>query len=207
MSGGGYVIDDSARSPDADVWFAMPRGFVPIPLQELMTAAHEPASTSGPLTGLGPVLRWARLLVEAGVVHCCLGLHSDDQTDGGPLLSLFTLAWRATEWAPRSVLAARAATASEEAEHLEALALPCGPAALVQTRADVPAELGLNAPDGLLQVTAYVPCLDGRRVAILSLATTAVEHARHFRDLLRDIAATVSFEDPLPPVSDAPDKD
>ncbi|MEU2338266.1 hypothetical protein ABZ608_32610 [Streptomyces sp. NPDC013172] len=207
MSGGGYLIDDSARSPDTDVWFAMPPGFVPIPLQELMTAAHESASTAGPLSGLGPVLRLARLLLEAGVVHCCLGLHSDDQTDGGPLLSLFTLAWRPTEWAPRSVLAARAATAPEETEHLEALDLPCGPASLVQTRAEVPVELGLDAPSGLLQVTAHVPCLDGRRIAILSLATTAVEHARHFRDLLRDIAATVSFEDPIPSVSDVPDKD
>lgn len=207
MSGGGYVIDDSARSPDADVWFAMPPGFVPMPLQELTTAAHEPARTAGPLTSLGPVLRLARLLLEAGAVHCCLGLHADDQTDGGPLLSIFTLAWRATEWAPRSILAARAATAPEEAEHLEILDLPCGPAALVQTRVDVPSELGLDAPGGLLQVTARVPCLDGRRIAILSLATTAVEHARHYRDLLRGIAATVSFEDPLHHVSDVPDKE
>jgi hypothetical protein len=50
----------------------------------------------------------ARLLLKAETMHCCLGLHADDEGDGGLLLSLFTLAWRATDWAPRSVLAARA---------------------------------------------------------------------------------------------------
>ncbi|MGW7549294.1 hypothetical protein ACWGKQ_50480 [Streptomyces sp. NPDC054770] len=208
MSGAPYVIDDSARSEDADVWFALPPGFVPLPLDELAAAERDAAQTEGPLAGLGPVLRLAQLLLEAGAVHCCLGLHADDEGDGGPLLSLFTLAWRGTDWAPRSVLAGRAAAGAEGAEHIETLDLPCGPASLVQTRLSEPPELGLGAPSGLLQITAYVPCLDGRRVSILSLATTAVEHAQHYRDLLRDIAGTVSFEDPLPDVSaDVPHKD
>ncbi|WP_217551328.1 hypothetical protein [Streptomyces sp. GbtcB6] len=208
MSAVAYMIDDSARSKDVDVWFALPPGFVPLPLDELAAATRDVAQAEDPVTGLGPVLRLAQLLLEAGAVHCCLGLHADDEGDGGPLLSLFTLAWRGTDWAPRSVLAGRAAAGTEGAEHIETLDLPCGPASLVQTRLHEPPELGLGAPDGLLQVTAYVPCLDGRRVAILSLATTEVEHARHYRDLLRDIAGTVSFEDPLPEASDdEPDKE
>ncbi|MFJ8492363.1 hypothetical protein ACIRBZ_29035 [Streptomyces sp. NPDC094038] len=206
MSGAAYTIDDSARSDEADVWFALPSGFVPLPLREL-AGAHEAAQTEGP-TGLGPVLRLAQLLLEADAVHCCLGLHADDEGDGGPLLSLFTLARRDTDWAPRSVLAGRAAAGAEGAEHIETLDLPCGPASLVQTRLKEPPELGLGAPSGLLQVTAYVPSPDGRRIAILSLATTAVDHAQHYRDLLRDIAATASFENPLPEVSDdVSDKD
>ncbi|SEE65072.1 hypothetical protein [Streptomyces sp. Ag109_O5-10] len=207
MSGAAYTIDDSARSEDADVWFALPSGFVPLPLHELGEAC-DAAQTDGPLVGLGPVLRLAQLLLEAGVMRCCLGLHTDDEGDGGLLLSLFTLARRDTGWAPRSVLAGRAAVGVESAEHIEMLDLPCGPASLVQTRLKVPPELGLGAPSGLLQVTAYVPCLDGRGIAMLSLATTAVDHARHYRGLLRDIAATVGFENPLPEVSDdATDKD
>jgi hypothetical protein len=207
MSGAAYTIDDSARSKGADVWFALPRGFVPLPLHELAAARHA-AQTDGSLVGLGPVLRLAQLLLDAGAVHCCLGLHVDDEGDGRPLLSLFTLARRDTGWAPRSVLAGRAAVGAEGAEHIEMLDLPCGPASLVQTRLKEPPELGLGAPSGLLQVTAYVPGLDGRRVAILSLATTAVDHAHHYRDLLRGIAVTVSFEDPLPEVPDEPaDKD
>ncbi|MFD8716682.1 hypothetical protein ACFV2H_01275 [Streptomyces sp. NPDC059629] len=210
MSRASYVIDDSARSPDADIWFALPPGFIPLPLQELTTTEGEPVQTEGPLPGLGPVLRLAQLLLETGAVHCSLGLHADDEGDGGPLLSLFTLAWRGTGWAPRSVLAARAAVGAEGAAHIEILDLPCGPAALVQTRLDAPSELGLGAPHGLLQVTAHVPCFDGRRIAILSLATTAGGHAEHYRDLLRNIAGTVSFEDPLPDASDSdvvPNKD
>ncbi|WP_406440073.1 hypothetical protein OHB00_32675 [Streptomyces sp. NBC_00631] len=208
MSGAAYVIDDSARSEDADVWFALPPGFVSLPLNELAAAARDTAQTEDPMTGSGPVLRLAQLLLETDAVHCCLGLHADDEGDCGPLLSLFTLAWRGTDWAPRSVLAGRAAVGAQGADHIETLDLPCGPASLVQTRLNEPPELGLGAPSGLLQVTAYVPCLDGRRIAILSLATTAVERAQHYRALLRDIASTVSFEDPLSEVSDdVSDKD
>ncbi|MFJ9564386.1 hypothetical protein ACIRQQ_30650 [Streptomyces fuscichromogenes] len=202
MSGAAYVIDDSARSEDSDVWFALPPGFVPLPLSDLAAAARGAAQVAGPLTGLGPVLRLAQLLLEAGAVHCCLGLHADDEGNSEPVLSLFTLTWRGTDWAPRSVLAGRAAAGAGETEHIEMLDLPSGPASLVQTRLNTPPELGLGAPSGLVQVTAYVPCSDGRRIAILSLATTAVEHAQHYRDLLRDIAGTVSFEDPLREVSD-----
>ncbi|MEV5959000.1 hypothetical protein AB0M11_35575 [Streptomyces sp. NPDC051987] len=202
MSGAAYVIDDSARREDTDVWFALPPGFVPIPLMELAAAAHDVAPAGDPTTGIGPGSRLAQLFLEADAVHCCLGLHADDEGDGGPLLSLFTLAWRGTDWAPRSVLAGRAAAGAEGAEYIDMLDLPCGPAALVQTRFDEPPGLGLGTPDGLLQVTAYVPCLDGRRVAILSLATTAVERAQQYRGLLRNIAHTVSFEDPLAEASD-----
>ncbi|MER7183906.1 hypothetical protein ABT404_31285 [Streptomyces hyaluromycini] len=202
------MIDDSARNVDADIWFALPPGFIPLPLQELTTAEPEPAETVALLTGLGPVLRLAQLLLEAGAVHCCLGLHADDEGDGSPLLSLYTLAWRDTEWAPRSVLAARAAAGTDTAECIEMLDLPCGPAALVQTRMTAPPELNLGAPCELLQAAAYVPCVDGRRIAILSLATASVTRARQYRALLKEIANTVSFENPLPDVADdVSDKD
>ncbi|MGW3446953.1 hypothetical protein [Streptomyces sp. NPDC001076] len=208
MSGASYVIDDSARNVDADIWFALPPGFVPLPLRELMTAEREPAEVAEPSAVLGPVHRLTRLLLEAGTVHCCLGLHADDDGDAGPLLSLFTLAWRDTEWAPRSVIAARAAAGAEYAEHIEMLDLPCGSAALVQTRMTAPAELDLGAPCALVQATLYVPCPDGRRVAVLSLATASVTRARHYRALLKDIASTVSFENPLPKAADdVSDKD
>jgi hypothetical protein len=54
----------------------------------------------------------------------------------------------------------------------------------------------------LLQVSAYVPYPDGERLAILNLATPAVEHADHYRALLREIAYLVSFDNPLSPESD-----
>ncbi|MER5529563.1 hypothetical protein ABT075_34105 [Streptomyces sp. NPDC002677] len=202
------MIDDSARSEDADIWFALPPGFVPLPLQELAAAGREREQTAGRFAGLDPVLRLAALLLEAGTVHCCLGLHADDEGDGGPLMSFFMLAWRRADWAPRSVLAARAAAGAERPEHIEILDLPCGPASLVQTRLIAPSELGLGAPSELLQITVYVPCPDGERIALLSLAATTVERARHYRALLTDIAGTVSFENPLSEVSDdVSDKD
>ncbi|MEU9347259.1 hypothetical protein AB0D74_39265 [Streptomyces sp. NPDC048278] len=208
MTGASYVIDASARNADADIWFALPSGFVPLPLRDLTAAEREPAAAAEPLAWHGPVFRLARLLLEAGTVHCCLGLHADDEGDGSPLLSLFTLAQRATGWAPRSVLAARAAAGAENADHIEMLDLPCGSAALVQTRTTVPPQLNLGAPCELLQATVYVPCPDSRRVAIFSIATAAATRARHYRALLKEIAGTVSFENPLPDVADdVPDKD
>ncbi|WP_280880974.1 hypothetical protein [Streptomyces pseudovenezuelae] len=199
MNSSPYLIDESARSQDADIWFALPPGFVPLPLPD---AFPENAVGQGPFAGLEPVLRMAQLLLAGGAVRCCLGLHSDDEGDGGALLSLFTLSWRATDWAPRSVLAARAAASAQDAEHIEMLDLPCGPASVVQTRLSGPPEAEIAADIQLLQTTAYVPCLDGQRIAILTLATTAVEHARHYRALLGDIVGTVSFENPLPAESD-----
>ncbi|MFF4703897.1 hypothetical protein ACWC4D_24315 [Streptomyces sp. NPDC001288] len=202
MSGAPYLIDDSARSEDADLWFALPPGFVPLPLEELTAVGRDPAEATAQSAALGPVLRLARLLLEAGAVRCCLGLHSDDEGGGGPLLSLFTLAWRDTRWAPRSVLAARAVCgAADNADRVEILDLPCGPGSLVETHVAAARELGPTVPCRLLQIAAYIPCADGRRIAVLSLATTHTEQASHYRALLTDIAGTVSFENPFPEVS------
>jgi len=209
-----YVIDASARSRDADIWFALPAGFVALPLVELASTASSPKK-SGPgevlrplldaipdvetrqrlLTDFAPLQRMAQASVASGSIHCSLGLHSDDQGDGRLLLSVFNLAWRKTAWAPRSVTAARAAVGSE-ADQVEALDLPCGPASIVAKRLTLPLEAPLGQQE-LLQIAAYVPCPDGVRIAILTLATTAVERAEQYRTVLRDIACTVSFDNPL----------
>ncbi|MGW1558236.1 hypothetical protein ACWCQ1_17200 [Streptomyces sp. NPDC002144] len=170
-----YLIDESALGQDAEIWFAVPPGFVPLPLQELSEAVHVPAQagrqgdalelmlTGLPdgtaretlLAGLGPVFRMAQLLLAASV--------------GGLLLSLFTLASRTTDWAPRGLLAARAALSTKDAERIEVLDLSCGPVSLVQTRLTAPQEAGNTTGHRLLQNTAYVPCPDGRPLAILTL--------------------------------------
>ncbi|MFJ9901376.1 hypothetical protein ACIRVK_00460 [Streptomyces sp. NPDC101152] len=227
MTSVSYMIDESACSQDADIWFALPAGFVPLPLHELNEAARtaqtawqgdllrplletmlEGSARQRLLTDLGPVLRMAQLLLAAGAVKCCLGLHRDDEGDGRLLLSLFTLASRATDWAPRSVLAARAAMSAQGADQILTLDLPCGPASLVQVSLNGAPEKGIAEGHRLLQITAYVPCPDGRRIALLTLATTAVDQAEYYRALLSDIAGTVSFDNPLPNViDDVPDED
>ncbi|WP_129307062.1 hypothetical protein [Streptomyces sp. L2] len=217
MSSPPYLIDESALSEDADVWFVLPPGFVPLPLQELAIAEQNPAVASRLadalrplfeagadnaakqrlLTALGPVLRVAQVLLSVDTVHCCIGLHADDIGDGDLLLSMFTLTWKATNWAPRRVLVARALAGAQGTEYRERLDLPCGPAALVQSRLTGPSEVGPVAGRRLLQITAHVPCTEGRRIAMLTLATTAIERAQEYRCLLRDIARSLSFENPL----------
>ncbi|MFE7166711.1 hypothetical protein [Streptomyces sp. NPDC057616] len=221
MSDVPYVIDASARSRDADIWFALPAGFVALPLVELAATASSPEE-AGPGAVLGPLLdgvrdaetrqrlltdfaplqRMAQAAVASGSIHCSLGLHSDDQGDGRPLLSVFNLAWRATAWAPRSVTAARAAVGSG-ADQIETLDLPCGPASIVVNHLKISIEGPLGQQE-LLQIAAYVPCPDGMRIAILTLATTGVERADQYRTVLRDIARSISFDNPL---SDAPDEE
>jgi hypothetical protein len=218
-----YLIDDSARSQDAEIWFALPPGFLALPLLELAEAASGPAEAARPgevllplleaipdpearqrlLHDFAPVQQMAKAFLESGAIHCSLGLHTDDEGDGGVLLSLFTVTWQATSWAPRKVIAARAAAGSERAQHIETLDIPCGPASLVQERLTAPPEPWL-AQRELLQITAYVPCPDAVRMAVLTLATAAVGHAQHYCALLRDIAQTVTFDNPLP---DVPDED
>ncbi|MEU1099982.1 hypothetical protein ABZ408_03210 [Streptomyces tibetensis] len=221
MNTNSYLIDNSARSQEAEIWFALPPGFLALPLLELAEAASGPAEAARTgnvllplwealpdpearrriLNDFAPVQQMAKAFLESGAIHCSMGLHTDDEGDGGLLLSLFTVTWQAASWAPRKVIAARAAAGSERAEHIESLDLPCGPASLVQERLTVPPGPWL-AQRELLQVTAYVPCPDAVRVAVLTLATAAVGRAQHYCALLRDIAQTVTFDNPLPDVSD-----
>ncbi|MFD8223731.1 hypothetical protein ACFV16_06100 [Streptomyces massasporeus] len=214
MSSDSFVIDPSARILDADIWFALPAGFVPVPLTELVAAeevragaegrghSHEALATmlnrpgnSEQLLGLlAPVRRLAQVLAYSGVIHCSVGMHRDDEGDGSLLLSLFTVGWRETVWAPRGVTAARAASATQDTSHMEALELPCGPASLVAIRTN---PLGVDPAQELLQAVVYVPFPDARKLAILTLSTTAVHRSVHYRDLLRELARMVTFENPL----------
>ncbi|WP_406446400.1 hypothetical protein OHB14_45145 [Streptomyces sp. NBC_01613] len=214
-----FTTDASARLPGTDIWFALPPGFTPLPMRELLAsggasatpdpgdiipsllaAVGDPAEQQRLVTVLAPVRRMFHSLAETGVIHCSLGLHTDDEGDGGLLPSLFTLAWRKMPWAPRSIMAARVAVSVENAVHMETLEVPCGPASLVEAIVDAPPTPGLEQQ--LLQISAYVPYPDGERLAILTLATPAVERADHYRALLREIACLVSFDNPLSPESD-----
>ncbi|MEU7717842.1 hypothetical protein [Streptomyces tibetensis] len=215
MSSDTFVIDPSARMPGADIWFALPAGFVPVPsadvagmeevpavaerqqhsLEALATMLTGPAGTQQCVELLAPVRRLAQVLAYSGVIHCSVGAHRDDEGDGSLLLSLFTVGWQETSWAPRGVTAARAAAAMPGAGHVETLELPCGPASLVEVRTSP--QLGDTRQD-LLQVVAYVPFPDARKLAILTLSTTAVHRSDQYRNLLRESARMVTFENPLP---------
>lgn len=189
------VVDPSADRPDADIWFALPAGFVQVPLVELAEAGTEPGSDRQQLMSwLTPIRRWIEVLAQSGVIHCSMGLHRDDQGKGVLLPSLFTLSWREIAWAPRHVTAARIALGMQDAaDHVETLDLPCGPAVLVETRTQVAADV----PQELLQLTAHVPYPDATKLAVLTLATTAVHRADDYRNLLRETAGMVTFENPF----------
>ncbi|KAF3467263.1 hypothetical protein [Streptomyces sp. Tu 3180] len=140
-------------------------------------------------------------LREAGTVHCSVGLHRDDVGDvavvggGGPLFSLFTISWRDTGVAPRGVTAARAVTSAGGHARIEFAELPCGPATFAET-VSVPAP-GSGLPQRpLLRLHAYLPHPDCRRLAVLTLATTAPERGDEYRAILRLIAGSVGFESP-----------
>ncbi|MFJ6083832.1 hypothetical protein ACIQI8_20765 [Streptomyces sp. NPDC092369] len=211
------VIHPRARTEGDGIWFLRPPGFISLPLDSL---SAEPASrkTEALRDAMEPLLatapdeptrqRFAADLLFAerlfatlrtdGTVHCSLGLHRNDTGSGeaGMLLSLFTVTWVNTAWAPRGVTAARAVTAGEGHAHLEYAEMPCGPASFSESVRTPRADSGIPQMP-LLQFHAHLPHPDGTSLALLTLSTTATAHRDTFRGLLRQIAELVSFDDPF----------
>ncbi|WAZ23842.1 hypothetical protein STRCI_005212 [Streptomyces cinnabarinus] len=213
------VVDDSAEDPDAEFWFAEPPGFLPLPLDALLpepdsTAAHALRTAAEPFLNAAPdellrqqliaqVASGQQLLAalrEIGTVHCSIGLHRDDVGGGArPLFSLFTVSWRRTATVPRGVMAARAVSATSVTQggaYVEYLELPCGPATVSESTSALSA--AVDTP--LLQLRAHLPHPDCKRLAVLTLGTTALARRDEYRVILRQIAETVSFEKPFGPV-------
>jgi hypothetical protein len=211
------IVDNSVNAPDTGIWFAVPGGFTELPIDVLLAPpvsaeADRLRETLAPLVEAIPddltrqqfIAQLAsgqqllRALREVGTVHCSLGVHRDDVEggSGATLHSLFTVSWRDIAWAPRSVSAARAVATNDEHSHIEYLDLPSGPASMGETvRVPMP-ESGLP-PTPLLQIFAYLPHPDCKRMAVLMLNTTAVERREQYREILRQIAELTSFESPL----------
>jgi len=211
------VIDDSVNDPSADIWFAVPSGFTEVPIDVLLAPplsaeadrlkeAIAPLVKAIPdgitrqqfIAQLASGQQLLRALREVGTVHCSLGVHRDDvgESSGSTLHSLFTVSWRDIAWAPRSVSAARAVATAEQHSHVEYLDLPGGPASMGETVRIPSPESGLPSTP-LLQIHAYLPHPDCKRMAVLMLSTTAVERRVQYREILQQIAELTSFESPL----------
>ncbi|MET7985363.1 hypothetical protein [Streptomyces sp. NPDC005281] len=218
-----FTVADSAEDPDADIWFAEPAGFTAVPLDALLPAPDSPAA-DGLRTAFAPFLqavpdeltrqrfiaafaqgqRLLGALREEGTVHCSIGLHRDDVdegavSDGGPLLSFFTVSWRATAVAPRAVTAARAVTGLDGRALVECVELPSGPVTFSEVVHTPGVVEGLPRMP-LVQFRAHLPHPDCKRLAVLTLSTNAVGRREQYRAILRRIAALTTFDDPLRPV-------
>ncbi|MDX3456962.1 hypothetical protein PV396_34280 [Streptomyces sp. ME02-8801-2C] len=215
-----FVLHDSVNDPQAELWFAQPAGFTDLPFKVFLSEPGSPAADNlraavAPFLDSAPnelvrqqfianVASGQQLLGalhEVGTVHCSIGLHRDDVDDAGanigqPLLSFFTISWRDTAVSPRGVTAARAVTSAVGHTRIEFLELPCGPATLSESTLSPPAESGLSQQP-LLQVHAHLPHPDCKRMAVLTVSTTAVARRAEYRGILQQIAETVSFENPL----------
>ncbi|MDX3498027.1 hypothetical protein ACKI1I_17805 [Streptomyces turgidiscabies] len=211
-------VDDSAIDPSAGIWFAVPGGFTELPI-DILLAAPASAEANRLQKALTPLVeaipdgvtrqqfiaqlasgqQLLRALREVGTVHCSLGVHRDDTagSDSETLHSFFTVSWRDIAWSPRAVSAARAVATAEQHSHIEYLDLPSGPASMSETLRTPTSESGLP-PTPLLQIYAYLPHPDCKRMAVLMLSTTAVARREQYREILRQIAELTSFESPLP---------
>ncbi|MCW2870350.1 hypothetical protein [Actinacidiphila oryziradicis] len=202
-----FAVDDSATRPGCDLWFALPPGFVDIPYtallaepdtdqaHQLLDAVHTLLELvpqdkhEAFLAGLAEAQVMSELLRRQGTVHCSMGLHEGD--DGALLHSVLTIMWLHTPWTPPKLGAAKAALALESADTLELADLPCGPAAITESLVEAEGQQ-------LFRLTGYLPHPDGRRIAVLTLSTTAVSAAGHYRDILSGLVRMVSFDNPLP---------
>ncbi|MFE2301096.1 hypothetical protein ACFXAW_23285 [Streptomyces sp. NPDC059445] len=209
------TVDESAEDPDADIWFAEPAGFTAVPLDALLpepdsSAADDLRIALAPFLQAAPeeavrqrfIAQFAQgqrllgALREAGTVHCSVGLHRDDvDAGGGPLLSFFTVSWRTTAVAPRAVTAARAVSGLDARANIEYAELPCGPVTFSESVHTPGAVEGLPRTP-LVQFRAHLPHPDCRRLAVLTLSTTAVGRCEQYRAILRRIATMTGFEGP-----------
>ncbi|MEU9134418.1 hypothetical protein AB0D33_00350 [Streptomyces sp. NPDC048404] len=219
-----FTVADSAEDPDADIWFAEPAGFTAVPLDALLPVPGSPA-VDDLRTALAPFLEAALdgvarerfiaqftqgqhllgALTEAGTVHCSIGLHRDDvdagdASCGRPLLSFFTVSWRATAVSPRAVTAARAVSGLDGQARVEFAELPCGPVTFSET-VHTPGVMSGIPQTPLVQFRAHLPHPDCRRLAVFTLSTTAVGRREQYRVILRRIAALASFDNPLRPAA------
>ncbi|KAB1977257.1 hypothetical protein [Streptomyces triticiradicis] len=215
-----FTVADSAEDPDADIWFAEPAGFTAVPLDALLPPPGSPA-TDDLRAVLTPLLQAAPdeptrqrfiaqlaqgqqllgALREEGTVHCSIGLHRDDVgedavRDGRPLLSFFTVSWRATAVAPRAVTAARAVTGLDTQTRVEYIELPCGPVTFSENVL-APRAVGGLPRTPLIQFRAHLPHPDCKRLAVFTLSAAAVDRRDQYRAVLRQIATLATFDNPL----------
>ncbi|MEU3710183.1 hypothetical protein [Streptomyces catenulae] len=196
-----FSVEDSASSPYCEIWFALPPGFLEVPLA-VETESGEDTALEAQLGSILPRdqhlslladMEDARtmrdLLAQNGTIHFSIGVH---QTESGEILhSAFLIRWEETAWTPTNLAAARAVLASTETQASELVDLPCGPAAISEC-------LTKQDEKQVFQLTGYLPHPDGNRVAVLSLSTTAAADLAAFRDMFRGIIRMVSFVNPLP---------
>ncbi|MEU2334888.1 hypothetical protein ABZ608_15080 [Streptomyces sp. NPDC013172] len=211
------AVAPSVTDSRAGIWFATPGGFTELPVDVLLAgpdsaeadrlrlavaslvdALPDGVTRQRFIAQLAHGQQLLRALRDVGTVHCALGIHRDDVTGGTgeTLHSLFTVSWRDIAWAPRSVSAARAVATADSHAHVEYLDLPCGPAAMGETvRAPSP---GSDLPQTpLLQIHAYLPHPNHRRMAILTLSSPATQRRAQYRAIVRNIAELTSFTSPL----------
>ncbi|MGY4276252.1 hypothetical protein [Streptomyces sp. M18.1] len=214
------LVHESVDDPHAELWFAEPPGFLPLPLDNLLAEPGTPGAdalrtAAAPLLESAPTemarqkfvallasgQRMLGALREFGTVHCAVGLHRDDirgPACGGaqPLLSLLTVSWRGTSPAPRAATVARVAAELVDHEHIEYVDLPTGPLTLSESVLRPAADSGLPQLP-LLQIHARLPHPDCRRLAVLTLSTTATARRQEYRTILRQVVESVRFENPL----------
>ncbi|MFB6555645.1 hypothetical protein [Streptomyces sp. NPDC056405] len=220
MGSAAIIVHESVKDPRSELWFAEPAGFTALPLDALLAEPETPDAdklrvAAAPLLDLAPNemarqqfvaliasgQQMLATLCDFGTVHCSIGLHRDDvggpaSSGAQPLLSLFTISWRDTNVAPRAVTAARAVTAGEGYTDIAFLELPCGPAVLSEATHRAAAVSGLPQQP-LLQIHAHLPHPDCKRLAVLTLSTTATARREEYRAILRQVVETVRFENPL----------
>ncbi|PWI17780.1 hypothetical protein DI272_29180 [Streptomyces sp. Act143] len=214
------LLHDSLNDPLGELWFAEPAGFTTLPVGALLptldsAAVDDLRAAAAPLLDSAPddlarqrfiahIASGQQVLAalrDMGTVHCAIGLHRDDVREASPgarnlLFSFFTISWCQSNVASRGVTAARAVTSFGGHTHIEYIELACGPASLSERLVRL-SDANSLFQQPLLQIHAHLPHPDCRRLAVLTLSTTAVARRSEYRAILRQIAETVRFECPV----------
>jgi hypothetical protein len=209
------MSDAQTPEPPA-VWFGVPDGYAPLPLENLaetMSATYRLVDELGTaeqraLSGeaLGALQVYLGELAERGAVYCGIGRHRSE-TDDSPVTSSLVVTLREFpgQRHPRLLLrdVAEGKRRAGERGHAEIIDLPDGPAMFVERTLLLPVPpredshvLAAAEEAPVWQLEAFLPAPDGDRLAVIEVSTPFLDAGPQFRPMTVAMAAALSFRPP-----------
>jgi hypothetical protein len=201
---------------DLNLWIELPSGYLPLPVEN---SVERLAEVEPVLAELCPPERrellyatlntFATLLTELGqrnTAYCGLGWHTAE--DGTAISSTLVVSLQPTEEErnPRLLLGdlVQAAANAGDQGQAELVDLPSGPALFFESvrnlrKPMLPGQEGDPGRADVYQLEAIVPSERGNLLAVMEFSTPQVEYGTLYRDMMVELAQSVSFTPPARP--------
>jgi hypothetical protein len=207
---------DGEDHEDIPLWVHIPEGYFPLPLNDVESSLARADAVLGDLAGaeqqpqihaLTEVLTvFLGDLASLGTLYCGIGRHTSP-VDGSIVTSSLVVSFLPFEGTrnPRLVLKDLVGAEAEAGERGQADLVDIDDRPILffeRTRRLPPPPQDDEAGDyptaPVFQLEAFVPAADGSKLANIELSTPFEAHGPEFRAMIVQMAASVSFEPPVP---------